>query len=111
MERVCETFLDRLQRAPEPGRIVNVTSASGPMYMCKMGDGDLKNMLLSKDVKFADVKSRFIEPVLKVCNGGTLTDFHELGNGGAYGLSKAAANSYTRDLARNFVYKFKNLKC
>ena len=51
VKRVSEAFANHIQRSPEPGRIVNVTSASGPYYVQDMCDGPMKDKLLAKDVE------------------------------------------------------------
>ena len=62
VKRVSEAFANHIQRSPEPGRIVNVTSASGPYYVQDMCDGPMKDKLLAKDVNFdRDVKTQFEE--------------------------------------------------
>jgi hypothetical protein len=63
-----------------------------------MADGVGKDKLLAKDVNFDTyVKTQFIDRALDCCD--MLDSGHELGNGDAYRLSKAAANAYTRHLA------------
>jgi NAD(P)-dependent dehydrogenase (short-subunit alcohol dehydrogenase family) len=82
VRRVCEAFLPLL----EPnGRIVNVTSASGPLYVASC-DADTQRFLLDRDVTWPRLKAFIDERSASVKD--------------AYGFSKACANSYTMLVAR-----------
>lgn len=94
-KRVVDAFLPLIR--PD-GRIVNVSSASGPMFVagCR---ADRRRELTDASVTWED-----IEAVMQLCSklaeeGG---DFEAAGFGGgnAYGLSKACLNAYTIALAR-----------
>jgi NAD(P)-dependent dehydrogenase (short-subunit alcohol dehydrogenase family) len=94
-KRVVDAFLPLIR--PE-GRIVMVSSASGPMFVSGCRE-DRRRQLTDPRVTWEDV-----EAVMKEClaleeAGG---DFAEAGFGGgnAYGLSKACLNAYTIALAR-----------
>lgn len=83
LRRVCEAFLPLL--APKGGRIVNVTSASGPSFV-SAASGDAKKLLLDPNVTWEELEA-FLG--------------HAAASGSdAYGLSKAVANAYTVLLAR-----------
>lgn len=85
VRRVCEAFLPLL--APDGGRVVNVTSASGPTYVSKCSP-ELQRFFLDDQMTWPRLKAFLDERIAQ----GNETD--------AYGLSKAAANTYTRILAR-----------
>jgi carbonyl reductase 1 len=80
------------------GRIVNVSSASGPMFVSACRD-ERKRTLTSPDVSWADIEALMNECLELAAAGG---DFKSagLGTGDAYGLSKACLNAYTIALAR-----------
>lgn len=83
--QVCDAFLPLLEGGI--GAIVNVTSASGPLYVAKQSFTTRK--LLTKP----EVTKEEIDGYAKGCI--EKPDGHE-----AYGLSKALANAYTLVLAR-----------
>ena len=82
---VCEAFLPLLD--PKEGRIVNVTSASGPNYV-SAADAERKKFLLDKEITWPR-----LDAFMKECIAAKAGD--------AYGLSKACANVYTMALARD----------
>lgn len=84
IHHVCEAFLPLLD--PNGGRIVNVTSASGPTYVSKC-DAERKKLLLDPEMTWPRLDA-FMKERLAA------------GEDDAYGLSKACANSYTMLLAR-----------
>lgn len=84
IHRVCATFLPLLE--PNGGRIVNVTSASGPTYVSKCDD-ERKKFLLDKGMTWSRLEAFMKERIAT-------------GDDDAYGLSKACANSYTMLFAR-----------
>ena len=90
------------------GRIVNISSSTGTIFVSKCRE-DVQN-LLNTSTSFNDVETRIIEPFLQIVEDHNicintnaaltvlgLTDFELIGPG--YGLSKAALNVFTRDLA------------
>lgn len=81
---VCEAFLPLLD--PKEGRIVNVTSASGPNYVSAAAP-ERKKLLLDRDMTWPR-----LDAFMKECIAAK--------EGDAYGLSKACANVYTVALAR-----------
>jgi len=94
-KRVVDAFLPLVE--PE-GRIVNVASASGPMFVAACRE-DRQRQLTDPEVTW-----EAIEALMKEClaideEGG---DFAAagFGKGNAYGLSKACLNAYTILLAR-----------
>jgi NAD(P)-dependent dehydrogenase (short-subunit alcohol dehydrogenase family) len=96
VRRVCEAFLPLID--PEHGRIVNVTSASGPVFVAKCSE-QRRRTFLDAQSDWADLESLMTECV------GLGTDkaaFEKagLGDGDAYGLSKACTNTYTLQLAK-----------
>ena len=84
--RVCDAFEPLLQ--PDGGRIVNVASASGPIYVAGLDDDASKKVLTSAGVGLDELDSY----AKKFCGA---TDYEN----SAYGLSKACLNAYTRILA------------
>ena len=94
-KRVVDAFLPLLQ---EDGRIVNVSSASGPMFIAKCSD-ERKAQLTSKDVTWAQIEAVIAEAT-KINDAKGDFGAAGLGDGNAYGLSKACLNAYTLLLAR-----------
>jgi NAD(P)-dependent dehydrogenase (short-subunit alcohol dehydrogenase family) len=86
VRRVCETFLSKLE---PKGRIVNVTSASGPSYVSETS-GDEKKLLLDPKGTW-EALAAYVEESISTSRAS---------GGAAYGLSKAVANAYTVLLAR-----------
>ena len=85
---------------PSGGRIVNVTSASGPNFIEKCSPEN-QQLLTSGEVTWEQ-----IETVLELCLAaeGNQGEFAKLGlgDGSSYGISKAAGNAYTLVLAREY---------
>lgn len=96
MRRVCEALLPLLE--PRGGRIVNITSASGPNFVAKCSEQRQK-FFVNPNVEWAELRALLDECVAL---DGDKEAFAKrgLGDGDPYGLSKAAANSYTLLLAR-----------
>ncbi len=86
VRRVCEAFLPLLD--PKVGRIVNVTSAAGPMFVASESP-DTQRLLLDPGMSWPRLEAFISERLAKGFN-----------DGAAYGFSKACANSYTMILAR-----------
>jgi NAD(P)-dependent dehydrogenase (short-subunit alcohol dehydrogenase family) len=95
VRRVCEGFLPLLD--PQRGRIVNVTSASGPMFVAGASE-PRQRFFVNPEIQWAKLDEFMDECV--ACED--LHAFESLGlrNGDPYGLSKACANSYTQIVAR-----------
>lgn len=87
VERVCKAFLPLLD--PKSGRIVNVTSASGPMYVSKLPE-DRRRFFLDGSISWERLRA-FIEE--RLAAGDVAPD-------DAYGFTKACTNLYTMILAR-----------
>lgn len=83
LRRVCEAFLSLVE--PKGGRIVNVTSASGPNFVSAAGADD-KKLLLDPNVTWKQLETYLASA--------------SASGSDAYGLSKAVANAYTVLLAR-----------
>ena len=94
--RVCELFLPLLDQ--ERGRVVNISSASGPMFVSGCSP-ERRAMFTDPKVSWEEIEA-VMEEALEVARKGG--DFQEvgLGEGSAYGLSKACLNAYTIALAR-----------
>lgn len=95
VHRVCEAFLPRLD--PSRGRIVNVTSASGPSFVERCSEARRRF--------FTDPATDWPQLVALMDECVDLAspdDFASrgLGDGDPYGFSKACANTYTQHLAR-----------
>ena len=95
VKRVCEAFLPLLD--PAAGRIVNVTSASGPNFVHECSP-ERQRLFVDPAVTWAQ-----LEALIDECLGlGGAEEFaaQGLGTGNAYGFSKACGNAYTMLLAR-----------
>jgi NAD(P)-dependent dehydrogenase (short-subunit alcohol dehydrogenase family) len=98
MQRVCEAFIPLLE--PHGGRIVNLTSASGPNYVSSCSR-ERQQLLVDPAVRWETIEA-FMEECLSI-RGETLEyRSRGLGSGEAYGISKALANAYTVQLAREY---------
>ena len=119
---VIDTFqlLNFLKTFSIEGRIVNITSATGTIFISKCRD-DVQTFL-NTSFSLKDVETRIIEPFLKIVEDHNicmntyaslalvgLTDFELIGPG--YGLSKAALNVFTRDLAEKNPHLVINACC
>lgn len=94
--RVCEAFLPLID--PAHGRLVNVSSASGPMFVSSCSP-ERQRMFTNPDVTWQDVEA-LMEECLAIEAGDGNFQASGLGDGSAYGLSKACLNAYTIALAR-----------
>ena len=93
-KRVCDAFLPLLN--PSIGRVVNVTSASGPLYLAGSSN-ETKKLLTNPDVSWTQIE-KFMSECLKLESERT-TDWG--GDWPAYGISKACTNAYSIYLAKN----------
>ena len=57
-KRVCDAFLPLL--APSIGRVVNVTSASGPIYLAGSSE-EVKKLLTNPDVSWTEIEEFMVE--------------------------------------------------
>ena len=94
--RISNRFLPLLDE--KKGRIVNITSAAGPNFVSTCSE-KYKEFLTSSDISWDALKAFMDECIRLRKNGG---DFGKegLGEGPAYGLSKAIANTLTLNLAK-----------
>lgn len=93
IRRVCDGFAPLLEAG---GRIVNVTSASGPNFVARC-NGERQDFFRDPAMTWERLK-QFMTQCMDIGTG----DLASLGMGSdsPYGLSKACANSYTLYLAR-----------
>ncbi|HTV21218.1 MAG TPA: SDR family NAD(P)-dependent oxidoreductase [Polyangiaceae bacterium] len=96
VRRVCEAFLPLLD--PAAGRIVNVTSASGPSFVATCSPE--RQRFFSDDQITWPRLAALIDECLALSGDRAAFAAKGLGDGSPYGLSKACANSYTLLLAR-----------
>ena len=92
--RVCDAFAPLLQKG---GRIVIVTSASGPNYVKECSEA--KQRFFTR----ADLTWNELDALMKQCaelEGDEAFAARGLGSADAYGLSKACANAYMQIAAR-----------
>ncbi|HEY6556949.1 MAG TPA: SDR family NAD(P)-dependent oxidoreductase [Polyangiaceae bacterium] len=98
VRRVCEAFLPRMDA--ERGRIVNVTSASGPSFVGQCSE-ERRRFFLDGSGEWADLEA-FMQECIALPGDPSAFEKRGLGDGNAYGLSKACANTYTLQLARRY---------
>lgn len=96
VQRVCEAFVPLLD--PKGGRIVNVTSASGPMFVARCSPE--RQRFVVDGAKGWPELSAFLDECIALGDDAGAFAAKGLGDGDAYGLSKACANAYTQILAR-----------
>lgn len=94
--RVCEAFIPLL--TPDGGRIVNVTSASGPQFVASCTP-DRQRFFLDRNLAWPALRA-FVEECMAIGEDKAALAAKGLGDGGGYGLSKACANTYTMIVAR-----------
>lgn len=95
VHRVCEAVLPHLAAT---GRVVNVTSASGPIFVAGCSP-ERQAFLLDRAMTWPRLRA-FLDECLAITGGAAAFAAKGLGDGSAYGLSKACANTYTLLLAR-----------
>jgi NAD(P)-dependent dehydrogenase (short-subunit alcohol dehydrogenase family) len=95
VRRVSEAFLALLDH--DGGRIVNITSAAGPNFVHNCSQ-ERQRFFLDQNITWSALRS-FLDDCLAL-NGEAAFAAKGLGDGNAYGLSKACANSLTMLLAR-----------
>ncbi len=96
IHRVCEAFLPLLDATS--GRIVNVTSASGPSFVATCSP-EMQRFFLDASVTWPRLRA-FLDACIAMDGDASAFAAKGLGDGSAYGLSKACANTYTLLLAR-----------
>jgi carbonyl reductase 1 len=95
VQRVCEAFVPLIESG---GRVVNVTSAAGPSFVATCSP-ERQRFFLDAEVTWPRLRA-FIDECLQTTGGASAFAAKGLGDGSAYGLSKACANTYTLLLAR-----------
>jgi NAD(P)-dependent dehydrogenase (short-subunit alcohol dehydrogenase family) len=95
VRRVCEAFLPLLR--PSDGRIVNITSASGPSFVHACSP-PRQRFFLDPSLTWAQLQT-LIDEYLSL-DGAEACAAAGFGDGEPYGLSKACTNAYTVLLAR-----------
>jgi len=96
VRRVSEAFLPLL--AQGLGRIVNITSAAGPNFVAACSP-ERQKFLVDPQIEWSALRA-FLDECLAIEGGKQAFMARGLGDGNAYGISKACANSYTVLLAR-----------
>lgn len=89
VRQVCDAFLPKLQ---EGGRVVNVSSASGPNFVATR-DAATQRLLTDPD-SWDTVDAYLTRCLAQEETDGTFSA-SAMSNGGSYGLSKALVNAYT----------------
>ena len=84
----------------EGGRIVNITSASGPMYVAACGS-EYQRFFTRTDISYGEIE-RLMKDAESIAGDAAAFESRGLGNGAPYGISKACANSCTIHLAREY---------
>lgn len=95
--RVCEAFVPLLD--PKIGRIVNVSSAAGPLFVAECSP-ERQRMLTDPEVSWAQIEE-LMQQCLAIDAGDGDFAAAGLDGGKPYGLSKACLNAYTIALARS----------
>lgn len=96
IRRVSEAFIPLLD--PSEGRIVNVTSASGPSFVAKCSP-ERRAFFCDPNAEWSAIE-KLIEQCLAIADDADAFSAQGLSDGNRYGLSKALANSVTMLLAR-----------
>ena len=96
VHRVCAAFVPLLD--PAAGRIVNITSASGPSFVSRCSAAWQK-FFVDPTIEWARLEG-FIREFIAMGDDKAAFAAKGLDDGEPYGLSKACANSYTMILAR-----------
>ena len=100
-KRVCDAFLPLLDSSH--GRIVNVTSASGPIFLSGSSN-ETKKLLTNPGITW-EVIQDYVEKYLDARTNDNISSDNDLSADSVYGFSKACTNAYTMYLAG----KYKNL--
>lgn len=96
VQRTCEAFLPLLD--PARGRIVNVTSGAAPNFVAACS-ADRQRFFLDPRNTWPQLRA-LLDECVAMAGDKAAFEKNGLGDGAAYGLSKALANSYTLVLAR-----------
>ena len=97
--RVCDAFIPLL--APDRGRVVNVSSASGPMFVSRC------SAVRQQELTDPNITQEKLTSLMQTCLALAESDAEAASAAGfgsldAYGLSKACLNAYTMLLARTW---------
>ncbi|MDZ7785326.1 MAG: SDR family NAD(P)-dependent oxidoreductase [Halioglobus sp.] len=103
VKRVCDVFVPLIEPT---GRIVNVSSASGPNFVSRCSP-QLQEFFRDGSVTWKAVED-FIEQVIRSRNDEERLGALGMGDSDAYGFSKACVNLYTLILAREVPQLFIN---
>jgi NAD(P)-dependent dehydrogenase (short-subunit alcohol dehydrogenase family) len=93
IHRVCQSFIPLLEA--DKGRVVNITSASGPNYVSACS-AEHRSKLTDPEMDWQALSAFMTDTV----NAGRAGRDGAVADGQAYGFSKACANSYTVWLAK-----------
>jgi len=94
---VCEAFVPMLEH-PD-ARVVNVSSAAGPNFVAECTE-PRQGLLTKDDVTWGEIEG-FMEECIAAAEEAGDFEATGIGDGSAYGLSKACLNAHTIALARN----------
>ena len=94
-KRVCDAFIPLLDSSH--GRIVNVTSASGPIFLSGCSD-DTKKLLTNPGITWTESQD-YMDKCFDDSTNNNFSSVHDSSSVSAYGLSKACTNAYTMFLA------------
>ncbi len=95
-KRICDAFIPLLNSSH--GRIVNVTSASGPTFVSGSSD-ETKILLTNPAITWTEIKN-YMDKCIDASKNNEIISDNDPNIGSAYGLSKACTNAYTMFLAR-----------
>jgi NAD(P)-dependent dehydrogenase (short-subunit alcohol dehydrogenase family) len=95
VRRVCEALGPLVVAG---GRVVNVTSASGPSFVAKCSAAR-QRLFTNPSVEWSEIEALMNEALQIAAARGSFADAG-LADGDAYGLSKACANAFTLAFAR-----------
>ena len=95
-KRICDAFIPLLNSSQ--GRIVNVTSASGPTFVSGSSD-ETKKLLTNPAITWTEIQD-YIDKCVDASTKNNIISDNVYSIGSAYGLSKACTNAYTIFLAR-----------
>jgi NAD(P)-dependent dehydrogenase (short-subunit alcohol dehydrogenase family) len=95
VQRTCEAFAPLVA---DGGRVVNVTSASGPLFVAGCSP-EWQRFFMDPALPWEKLRS-FVEAIVGSGEDAAALAARGLGEGSPYGLSKACANLYTMIFAR-----------
>ena len=97
-KRVCDAFIPLLDESY--GRIVNVTSASGPVFLSGSSD-ETKKLLTNPGITWTEIQD-YMDECVDANSKNKISSDLDSSSGSAYGLSKACTNAYTIFLAGQY---------